>query len=216
MIIPALLTDNVRVAKERIALAQQMSGWLHVDVLDNSLYPFTSLSLHELSQLDYGSLLLEVHCMTNAPEALLGLDLPLERVVVHYELKTWEKSYIALTSRGIDTWVALAPETKLRTLSLPSDVAGIMIMGVEPGQSGQSFLPATLARVEECKDYYPDTPVTVDGGVSESTIRSLIAHGVDNLIMGSAIFQQQNPVEAYRKYVHISDPIGGAYDYQAA
>ncbi len=212
MIIPALLTTNERIAKERIALAQNMSGWLHVDLLDHSLYKFDSLSIPQLSQLDFGDLSLEIHAMTNEPHRLIESKLPIERVIMHYELKHWHDLYTIFRNEGMEVWLAIAPATPIDTLELPADLTGAVMMGVEPGKTGQSLLSETFERLQEFRDYYPDCALTVDGGVTSETIRELLACGVDNLVMGSAIFSQPNPVEAYQRYTHLSDPIGGLYE----
>jgi ribulose-phosphate 3-epimerase len=209
MIIPALLTTTERVAQERITLAQHMSGWLHIDILDNTLYQFDALPLSSLEALDFGGLSLEFHAMVNEPLTILESSLTVDRLIIHYEAPRWESSYVKAVSKGIDTWVAIDPKTKLTTLSLPEDIGGIVVMGVVPGQSGQAFLEETYSRIETLKDYHSDVPLTVDGGVGQDNLRALIAHGVDNVIMGSAIFSQKDPVETYHKYVALSDPIGG-------
>src|SRR5687768_10136698 len=105
MIMPALLTTNERIAIERIAQAQQMSGWLHIDILDNTLYQFESLSLAELQKLDFNMLLLEFHCMTTNPLEILDYDIPCERIILHYETPGWEDLYHQIVSKGVDTWL---------------------------------------------------------------------------------------------------------------
>ncbi|HEY1074356.1 MAG TPA: hypothetical protein VGE59_01495 [Patescibacteria group bacterium] len=216
MIIPALLTTNKRIATERILLAREMSGWIHVDYIDHSLYKFESLSLEDLSSLDFGEMAVEVHCMTDFPLKVLESDLPIDRLIIHVESKNWEKDYISAVNKGVDTWLAIDPFTPLASLQLPPDLSGVVMMGIEPGQMGQEFISATYDRLLFISEHYPDCSVTVDGGVGKENIRQLIAHGADNLVMGSAIFHQTHPVQAFRMYEHLSDPIGGAYDYQAA
>jgi ribulose-phosphate 3-epimerase len=210
MIIPALLTTEPRIAQERLNVAQHMSGWVHIDLLDKTLYDFDSLSLAELEQLDFGTVQLELHAMVNDPISVLDHDLPLGRVIIHYEISTRDHTYMTLVNKGVDTWIALDPSTPIDGLTLPDDLSGLLIMGVVPGQSGQSLLEATYQRLDQLKDAYPDIPLTVDGGVNQHTIRTLIAHGADNVVMGSALFQQPNPVEAYTRYVTLSDPPHGA------
>lgn len=212
MIIPALLTDNPRIAAERIALAQKMSGWLHIDVLDNTLYKFTCLSISELKKLDFGDLFLSWHCMTNNPLAIVDSDIDVDRLVIHYEMPNWQEAYKELIRRGVNTWLAVAPSTKIETLNLPRDLNGVLVMGVHPGQGGQILLPETFTRIQALREYYPDMPINVDGGVTGETIRELLALGVDNLVMGGAIFGRSDPLYAYQKYRHLSDPIGGMYD----
>lgn len=212
MIIPSLLTDNLRIAEERVALAKKMSGWLHIDVLDNSLYKFTSLRPEELQQLDFGDLFLSWHCMTNNPMAIVETDLDIDRLAIHYEMPHCQEQYKELVRHGVNVWIAIDPTTKIDSLNLPPDLNGIMVMGVTPGQSGQSFLPETYDRIHAIREIYPDIALTVDGGVDADNIRELLAVGADNLVMGDAIWGRSDPLYAYQKYQHLSDPIGGMYD----
>ncbi len=207
MIIPALLTTNPRIAAERIQLAQSMSGWLHIDMLDNSLYDFTSLSVEALKECDFGNLELEIHAMVDDPVAIAQAELPISRLIMHYETPDWEEKYYALLDLGINAWLAVDPETKIDRLALPDDVGGVVVMGVTPGQTGQDLLPETYDRLDLIKDFWPDMPVAIDGGVRQDNLRRLVAHGADNLIMGSGLFETPNPVEMYQRLVEMADPL---------
>ena len=212
MIIPALLTLNKRIAKERIEWAKQMSGWIHLDFLDHTLYLFESLQAQDYAGIDWGDLHLEAHAMTQQPLTLLESSLPIERVIVHYELNGWENVYTSCIDSNRDCWVAIGPETKVNELNLPADLLGAVIMGVEPGQTGQAMIANTYERLESFKDRFPDISVSVDGGVSADTLRLLVAHGADHLVIGSAIWHQTNPVRAYEHYVQLAQPFGGMDD----
>lgn len=217
VIIPSILTLNRRTAARRIELAKQMGGWIHIDFLDHSLYLFESLAAKDLSDVDLGDSAVEAHAMTNSPKTLLDFGLPIERIVIHVEMNNWQKVYTNLAAGSIEPWLAIAPATKIKTLDLPRDLGGIVVMGVEPGQTGQPFLPATAEKIAQLKDRYPDLTVSVDGGVGAANIRLLVAHGADNLILGSAIFDQTDPVAAYHRYERLADPLGGLInDHQAA
>ncbi len=209
MIIPALLTTNERIAAERVDLAKRMSGWLHIDVLDNSLYKYQSLAVEDLKKLDFGNLSLEYHCMTNSPQVVVESGVPYQRIIVHVETPDWEKWYADLSNQGIDTWLAISPETALDSVALPNDLAGVVVMGVTPGQSGQALDSNVYNRIEHIKDLHPDLPITIDGGVKEDNLRDFIALGVDNLVMGSALFETKDPLAVYERLNHISDPIYG-------
>jgi len=209
MIIPALLTTNERIAQERIALAKHMGNWLHVDVLDNTLYDFTSLPLEALKRLNLENLMVEYHCMVENPLQILDANLPYERIIVHYEADDWQSAYNELAKEGVDTWVALGPSLDLDDLILPEDVNGLVVMGVEPGQTGQSILPDTYERVELLREHFPNIPITVDGGINAENVRDFIALGVDNLIMSSALFSQKDPVAVYKTLNAITDPLHG-------
>lgn len=207
MIIPALLTTNTRVAQERINLAKHMYNWLHIDLLDTTLYPHESLSLHDLEHLDFSDLDIEVHCMTTTPSILTETKLPIERIIIHYELSDWLSAYETITEQGIDCWIAIDPATSTTQVELPEDLAGVVLMGVTPGQSGQELDNTIYDRIDALKDRYPDVAVSIDGGVNEGNFRKLLAHGADTLIMASAIFNQPAPIEAYERFSTLSDPL---------
>lgn len=214
MIIPAILTTNPRIAQERINLAKQMGPMVHLDLLDNTVYKFTSLSLIDLETLDFGDLEAEIHAMTDDPSKSADSMLPTTRVIVHYELPRREQHYSSLVNNGNDIWLAISPETDLNEVDLPNDVSGIVLMGVTPGQSGQELDSAIYDRLDIIKDRYPDIPVTVDGGVKEDNLRQLIAHGADNVVMGSGLFEQNDPVALYHRLTQLADPVGGLSDNQ--
>lgn len=203
MIIPSILTLDNQVAKERIELAKQMSGWVHLDFLDYSLYPFESLAPDFYNKIDFSDLLIEAHCMTDSP--LKTLALPIKRILIHIEMKDWQTVYQSAIRQNVEAWLVFDPSTDF-TVRLPIDLIGAVIMGVKPGQTGQSLIESTFERVEQFKNQYPNIAVTIDGGVGPSNLRSLVAHGADNLVMGNAIFHDSAPVEAYHRYVKMCDP----------
>lgn len=216
MILPSLLTTNPRIAQERINAAQHMSGWLHIDLLDKTLYPYETLSITQLEQLNFGELQLEYHCMTQTPDAIVASSLPVDRLIMHYELGNWRGMYDRLVRDGINVWIAIDPTTAIESLDLPEDVSGLVVMGVVPGQNGQPLVEGTFDRVAQLRDFFPDLPLTVDGGVNEKTVRQFLAAGADNMVAGSAIFHAADPQEAYARLAHLADPVGGAFDYKAA
>lgn len=216
MIIPAVLTLNKRIAKERIDLAQHMSGWVHLDFLDHTLYLFESLVVNDYAGINFGDLFIEAHCMTETPFHLLKSKLPIERLLVHIELPNWIDVYTECANAGKECWAVIAPETTIDSLELPADLQGVVMMGVEPGQTGQPFIESTYSRVEQFKDRYPDIAVTVDGGVGPQNIRLLLAHGADNLVVGSALWHTTDPVATFQALERLADPLGSIHEHQAA
>jgi ribulose-phosphate 3-epimerase len=205
MIIPALLTSDIKVAQDRIDLAQRMSGWIHIDVLDGSLYPYESLSMTALSTLSWQGLQLEVHCMTDDPMSIVESGLAVDRLILHYELPNWQSFYEPLLEEGCNVWLAVAPDTDIEGLHLPADVSGVVFMGVIPGKTGQQLRSDTFDRLDMFRELYPEMPLIIDGGVTAETIRSFLAYGADSFVAGSAIFNAHEPVEAYNELVAMSD-----------
>src|SRR5687768_13384515 len=112
MIIPALLTDNLRVAKERLDSASSMTPQMHIDLIDNTLIQAPpTLTLADLQTIAFAQTELDIHCMVSDPLQYLVDDLPIERLIIHYELPNWMHTYDTLLSRGYDVWLAVSPET---------------------------------------------------------------------------------------------------------
>lgn len=206
MIIPALLTDNPRIAQERITLASSMSPRLHLDLLDDTLFPGKSLTPAELNELIVPQTEIDLHCMVTDPLKYLDSDLPIDSVAIHLELPNWQDIYDELLKRGIDPWLVISPGTDINTLILPEDLANVLLMGVEPGSSGQAMLPDTAERIHAIKDDYANVLVTVDGGVQYNNISEIILAGADNVITASAVFSTTDPVTAYRQLLEASEP----------
>jgi ribulose-phosphate 3-epimerase len=103
-------------------------------------------------------------------------------------------------ARGLVRGVALNPGTPLAFLKpLIDEVELIMLLGINPGWGGQSFIPSTFARIEKVKgmiaEAEKDILVCVDGGVTRDNITELATAGVDIVVTGSAVFDGKNPVE---------------------
>lgn len=217
MIIPAILTDNPRIAQERATLASQMTNRLHIDLVDETLYPGRSLPAVELARLVIPQTDIEVHLMVRDPLKYLVDDFPIDRAIIHVELPNWRSIYGEIQNRGIDPWLAVSPETTIRDLDLPTDLVGLLLMGVEPGRSGQDLLPDTGDRIREIKGYWPDLAVTVDGGVQEANIHSLAIDGADNFVSTSALFSTRDPIASYQRLTEVGEIItGGTRDNQTA
>ena len=78
-------------------------------------------------------------------------------------------------------------------------------MGVKAGKSGQVFLPETLGKVRKLRER-TQIPVEIDGGVDADTIVAIGKEGVDRFVVTSFIFQNQDPMQAYEKLLHLSNP----------
>jgi ribulose-phosphate 3-epimerase len=104
-------------------------------------------------------------------------------------------------SHGLDVGVAFNPGTEVEAAVRAAEGADfVLCMSIEPGYSGQKFMPEALPRIERLRELLPDeVRIQVDGGVNEETIASVREAGADLLVVGSAIFWRDDPVEAYRR-----------------
>lgn len=156
----------------------------------------------------------EFDLMIARPEDHVDEWVPLgaARLIVHHEAIADHDKFFSLdllkdearmigSETVIEIGVAIGADTPLSVLDLYiNKVDFVQLMGIKTiGYQGQSFVDATLERVNELRRVYPDLIISVDGGVSAETAPLLSAAGADRLVAGSAVFKADDPEEAIRR-----------------
>ena len=205
-----LAADLMKLGEEVSQLEKTDVKLAHVDVMDGCFTPMMTVGPPFVKALNT-PLLKDVHLMIQDPlekvdeYVAAGADV----ITVHVESGThihrvFQKlgtmSNANDPARGLVRGVALNPGTPLAVLKpLIDEVELIMLLGINPGWGGQSFIPSTFARIEKVKgmiaEAEKDILVCVDGGVTRSNITDLATAGVDIVVTGSAVFDGKNPVE---------------------
>ena len=149
---------------------------------------------------------IDVHLMVDNPErhfpqvARAGGD----SVTFHVEVAGDPAATIALArEHGLGVGVALNPQTEVARAAEAAEGADLCLcMSINPGYSGQDFMPDTLPRIRELRDLLPpDVFIQVDGGVGGDNIRTVHEAGASLLVAGSAIFGHDDLPQAYRRLV---------------
>lgn len=201
-IIPAILAQDEETFRARLKTAEALAPCVQIDVLDNTLYPFGSwCDLAELKALDIKAEL-ELHLMVSNPKRWLdGLrDLPaVKRAIWHIEARVDHAELILLCQDlGIQTGLAIAPRTPLDEIEPFAEMVDeILVLGVEPGKSGQTLEPETVKRAKALSLSYPNAAIGFDGGVTRENIGQLREAGVTRFCAASAIFGADDPRGAY-------------------
>ena len=194
---PSILSADFARLSEEAARVEGAADWLHVDVMDNHFVPNLTLGLPVVERLATVSTLpLDVHLMIEdadrwAPEyAALGAA----SVTFHAEA-TQAPVRLAreLRSRGVRAGIALRPASPVEPLlDLLPEFDMLLVMTVEPGFGGQSFIEGMLPKIRRARATLDasggDTWIQVDGGVARDTIGRIAAAGANVFVAGSAVY----------------------------
>ena len=208
-IAPSILSaDFSRLAEEVRAVEKAGADVIHVDVMDGHFVPNITIGplvVQGLKKLT--SLPLDVHLMIENPERYVEVfaQAGSDWITIHAEvcpnLKRMIRKVRQLNARP---GIVLKPATPLKTLfPVLDDIDLVLIMSVNPGFGGQSFIPATLKKIERLRkiidqNRYP-MEIEVDGGVKVENIREVSMAGGDIFVVGTGIFKTKNYEETIRK-----------------
>ena len=195
---PSLLSSDFgRLAEELAALEQAGLAWVHWDVMDGSFVPNLTFGPPVIACLRSRSrLFFDVHLMIEAPERYLSAfkDAGADMLVVHAEATAHLQRTLAEIRRlGMQAGVALNPASPFSMLEyVLDDIDMVLLMSVNPGFGGQSFLFPTYEKIRMLRKIV-DTrglpvKIQVDGGVDPENAAALLRCGADVLVAGSAFF----------------------------
>ncbi|WP_286137575.1 ribulose-phosphate 3-epimerase [Gabonibacter massiliensis] len=200
---PSLLSaDFLHLAKDVEMVNESSADWFHLDIMDGVFVPNISYGLPLVSQIKKAARKpLDVHLMIIQPERYVeafhkaGADI----LTVHYEACTHlHRTLQQIKSMGMKAGVALNPHTPVHGLDdIIQDIDLVLLMSVNPGFGGQSFIESTLQKVTKLKKLIKETAsstcIEVDGGVNFETGRRLVEAGADALVAGSFVFNSPDP-----------------------
>jgi ribulose-phosphate 3-epimerase len=209
MLSPSLLSANFAMLESSVRQAEDGGAeWLHIDVMDGHFVPNITVGPIIVEALrPITKLTLDVHLMIEDPDTYIpqfvnaGADL----ITVHQEACIHLNRTIAhIRSLGVKAGVALNPATPLALLEeiLP-DVDLVLLMSVNPGFGGQSFIPSLFRRARTLRNWIDregfECVIEADGGIKLDNIAHVYESGVDVVVSGSGVFDTADPAETLRE-----------------
>ncbi|TDP57503.1 ribulose-phosphate 3-epimerase [Aminicella lysinilytica] len=195
---PSILSaDFSKLGEEVTRVSNAGADYLHIDVMDGHFVPNISFGAGVMKSLDcYDSAPYDVHLMIEDPDKYIQ-DFVTEKtefITVHQEACIHlDRTIDHIKSYGVGAGVSLNPATPVSTLeNILSKVDLVLIMSVNPGFGGQSFIEETLTKVKKLVDIREKMSynwvIEIDGGVNLKNAKTIADAGVDILVAGSAVF----------------------------
>lgn len=199
---PSLLSaDFTRLGEQITALEAAGADWLHVDVMDGHFAPNISMgpsivaACRQVSQLP-----VDVHLMIENPERYIQAFAEAGAGLITIHVETGYHPYRtlqAIRDLGCRPGIAMNPGTAAAAvMPMLSLVDMVLVLGTNPGFSGQAFIPQMLTKIVEIRHLNPTILIEVDGGMNVETLPAAFEAGANVFVAGNAVFKHPEGIES--------------------
>jgi ribulose-phosphate 3-epimerase len=212
VIAPSLLGADFSNLKKEINFCNNSNAkWLHLDIMDQQFVPNLSFGPSVVKDLrKHSDLFFDVHLMVSNPFDMLSPFIKAGANGISFHIEATESRFTfppkilinTIKKNNLKCGLALKPKTPFSIIKKYLEyIDYIVVMSVEPGFGGQSFIPSTLDKISEIDNYLNQNNIReniliqVDGGIKLENYKSVIESGADILVAGSQVFQSENPIE---------------------
>ncbi len=208
-IFPSLMLADLLNLETVIKTLEPHCDGFHIDIMDNHFVPNLTWGpdlTNQIAKITTKPLL--VHLMIEKPEALITKLKLTQKSVISFHLEATRSPQIVISeikNVGYVPSVAIKPKTPLEALTpwLDEGIPHVLLMSVEPGFSGQSFVQSSIERLKELvamrKKNKHEFIICMDGGVSKDIIGLLHKEGAEQFAVSSAVFAKKDPVAALKE-----------------
>jgi ribulose-phosphate 3-epimerase len=212
VIAPSILGADFSHLKKEINFCNNSNAkWLHLDIMDQQFVPNLSFGPSVVKDLrKHSDLFFDVHLMVSNPFDMLLPFIKAGANGISFHIEATESRFTfppkilinTIKKNNLKCGLALKPKTPFSIIKKYLEyIDYIVVMSVEPGFGGQSFIPSTLDKISEIDNYLNQNNIReniliqVDGGIKLENYKSVIESGADILVAGSQVFQSENPIE---------------------
>ncbi|HEC80157.1 MAG TPA: ribulose-phosphate 3-epimerase [Firmicutes bacterium] len=203
---PSILSSDMSKMSEAVRMMEKAGiSIIHLDIMDGRFVPPITFGAPVVKGLRKNtSLLLDTHLMVVEPEDQVEqfIDAGADYITIHIETTNHPNRILTrIKESGLKAGIALNPATPLNTLTEPilDTVDFILIMSVNPGYGGQSYIPSSTKKIDNLKKIITEgnyqIDIAVDGGIGRNNIEEVSKAGATIIVVGSAIFASPDPVK---------------------
>ena len=212
-IIPTINVTTQEKFTSQLREAELLCDLIQIDIADGAFTAWTSWNDPEIIKDIQTGARYEIHLMVKDVEKELArwsVVQNIQRVIIHFESFENSQQFYALVNKLVmeanwEIGAAINPDTPIEVLEPIADkINYVMLLGVNPGTSGQSMQDNLIDKIQDTRIAYPDVNIEVDGGINEVNARSIVMAGANILCMGAGIFNDKASVrENYEKFIKL-------------